>query len=78
MGPADDVDGKAKASPLWAKYGQRVDNESAREMLAARMAPAAGLADGSEGAEPARPPRTGSQPTSTWRRQAPSPAGWRR
>jgi hypothetical protein len=39
MGPADDVDGKAKASPLWAKYGQRVDNQSAREMLAARMAP---------------------------------------
>jgi hypothetical protein len=39
MGPADDVEGTAKASPLWAKYGQRVDNESAREMLAARMAP---------------------------------------
>jgi hypothetical protein len=38
MGPADDVEGKAKASPLWAKYGQRVDNNSAREMLAARMA----------------------------------------
>ena len=48
MGPADDVDGKAKASPLWAKYGQRVDNESAREILAARMAPAAGEAEGSE------------------------------
>ena len=41
MGPADDVEGKAKASPLWAKYGQRVDNESAREILAARMAPPA-------------------------------------
>jgi hypothetical protein len=39
MGPADDVEGKAKASPLWPKYGERVDNESAREMLAARMAP---------------------------------------
>ena len=77
MGPADDVDGKAKASPLWAKYGQRVDNESAREILAARMAPAAGLAEGSEGAERPRPPRTGSRPPSTWRRQAPSPAGWR-
>src|ERR1700759_849896 len=38
MGPADDIEGKAKASPLWAKYGQRVDNESAREMLAARVA----------------------------------------
>jgi len=41
MGPADDVEGKAKASPLWAKYGQRVDNESAREMLAARTTPPA-------------------------------------
>jgi len=48
MGPADDVDAKAKASPLWAKYGQRVDNESAREILAARMAPPAP-------AEPAAP-----------------------
>jgi hypothetical protein len=38
MGPADDIEDKAKASPLWAKYGQRVDNESAREMLAARAA----------------------------------------
>jgi hypothetical protein len=41
MGPADDVEGKAKASPLWAKYGQRVDNQSAREILAARLAPPA-------------------------------------
>jgi hypothetical protein len=41
MGPADDIEGKAKASPLWAKYGERVDNESAREILAARMAPSA-------------------------------------
>ena len=30
----------AKASPLYAKYGTRVDNQSAREMLAARLAPA--------------------------------------
>jgi hypothetical protein len=41
MGPADDIEAKAKASPLWAKYGTRVDNESAREILAARLAPAA-------------------------------------
>src|SRR5262249_17868578 len=41
MGPADDIEGKAKASPLWAKYGTRVDNESAREILAARLAPPA-------------------------------------
>jgi hypothetical protein len=54
MGPADGVEGKAKASPLWAKYGQRVDNESAREILAARMAPPAEEAEGAEGSEPAR------------------------
>ena len=37
IGPADDVDSAARASPLYAKYGQRVDDQSAREMLAARM-----------------------------------------
>jgi hypothetical protein len=37
MAPADDVDGVAKASSLWAKYGTRVDAQSAREMLAGRM-----------------------------------------
>jgi uncharacterized protein len=37
MAPADDVDGAAKASPLYAKYGTRVDRESARELLTARL-----------------------------------------
>ena len=37
MGPADDVEGAAKASPLFAKYGTREENESAREKLAARF-----------------------------------------
>src|SRR3954470_4188030 len=37
MAPADDVDAAAKASPLWAKYGTRMDNQSAREILAARL-----------------------------------------
>src|SRR5215210_4707486 len=37
IGPAPDVDGTAKASPLYAKYGTRVEAESAREKLAARM-----------------------------------------
>jgi hypothetical protein len=37
LGPADDVDAQAKASPLYAKYGTRVDNQSARELLAARL-----------------------------------------
>jgi DNA helicase HerA-like ATPase len=39
MAPADDVEAVAKASPLWAKYGTRVDAQSAREMLAARLQP---------------------------------------
>ena len=37
MGPTDNVDKAAKASSLYAKYGERKDSESAREMLAARM-----------------------------------------
>ncbi|MBI5104062.1 MAG: DUF853 family protein, partial [Solirubrobacterales bacterium] len=41
MAPADDLDALAKASPLMAKYGARVDAESARERLAARMERAA-------------------------------------
>jgi hypothetical protein len=37
MAPADDVDGAARASPLFAKYGTRDDRESASERLAARL-----------------------------------------
>jgi DNA helicase HerA-like ATPase len=38
MAPADDVEAAAKASPLWGKYAERVDAQSARELLAARVA----------------------------------------
>src|SRR5215217_4081940 len=37
MAPAADVDGPARASPLYAKYGARVDAQSARELLAGRI-----------------------------------------
>jgi uncharacterized protein len=37
MAPAEDVSGAAKQSPLFAKYGTRIDNRSARELLAARI-----------------------------------------
>ena len=37
MSAADDVDGAAKASPLFTKYGTPVDAQSARELLAARL-----------------------------------------
>jgi hypothetical protein len=33
MGRTDDVVRSAKASPLYSKYGTRVDNQSARELL---------------------------------------------
>jgi hypothetical protein len=32
MGPAPDVEAAAKASPLYARYGERLDNRSARAM----------------------------------------------
>jgi hypothetical protein len=38
------VDATAKASPLWAKYAVEVDRDSARELLAAKMAAAAAAA----------------------------------
>ena len=40
MGAAGDVEAVAKASPLYAKYGTRTDAQSAREMLADRVAQA--------------------------------------
>jgi hypothetical protein len=43
MGPAPDVEGAAKASPLYARYGERLDNPSARELLEARLAAPAPL-----------------------------------
>ena len=61
MAPADDVDGAAKASPLFAKYGTRTDAQSAREMLAARV-----------DAPPPRPPPRGAprrRPSSRRRRR---------
>ena len=78
MGPAGDVEGKAKASPLWAKYGQRVDNESAREILAARMAPSAEAAAPPDKPGQRRSASRSKQPPSISRRQAPSGAAWSR
>ena len=67
IGPAPDVDGVAKGSPLYAKYGTRVEAESAREKLAARMEQAT-VADEAEPAEDKprkRPPK----------KAAPAPSG---
>jgi len=60
MGPADDVEAAATASPLFAKYGQRVDAESAREKLAARLDAAT---------EPAEKPKPKAK------QRAPAPSG---
>jgi hypothetical protein len=59
IGPAPDVDAVAKGSPLYAKYGTRVEAESAREKLAARMEQAT-VADEAEPADDKprkRPPK---------------------
>ncbi len=53
MGPAEDVAGAAQASPLFAKYAERVDAESAHERLRARMDEAE-EAEAEPAAEPAR------------------------
>jgi len=74
MAPADDVAGAAKASPLWAKYGERVDAQSAHEILAGRIEDAQEQAQ----AEPRLDapmehvplPRRRSEP-----RRAPAPSG---
>ena len=57
MGPTDDVDKAAKASPLYAKYGTRVESQSARELLAARIEQASqpAAADGKGAAPTAQP-----------------------
>ena len=77
MGPADDVEGVAKASPLFAKYGARVDNESAREILGKRVEAAAAEAEEAERAKEAEKepkhipvPKVPKAP----RRRAPAPA----
>jgi hypothetical protein len=56
IGPAPDVDGVAKASPLYAKYGTRTEAESAREKLEARIEKATEPAAEKPRAKPRKPP----------------------
>src|SRR5215210_2416949 len=56
MKPAAGVDAAAKASPLYAKYGTRIDPDSARERLAARVE-AAPAPDTETVEAPEAPPR---------------------
>ncbi len=54
---AGDVEAQAKASPLWSKYAEEVDRESAREKLAGRLAEAAAARAGApQGAPPPQKP----------------------
>ncbi|MCX6362843.1 MAG: DUF853 family protein, partial [Actinobacteria bacterium] len=69
MAPADDVDAVAKGSPLWAKYGNRVDAQSAREMLAGRLQPPAAPA------AKARPTPTVPAPTAQHKQAGAAIAG---
>src|SRR4051812_24710736 len=62
IGPADDVEAAAKASPLFGKYGTRIEAESAREKLEGRLAQAE---------EPAPAKRA---PSGKRRRAGPAPA----
>src|SRR3954454_7712436 len=59
MGPADNVDATAKDSALYAKYGTRVDSQSARELLAARIQHSAEPEGKEERAKAARAARDG-------------------
>jgi len=68
IGPAPDVDGAAKGSPLYAKYGTRVEAESAREKLAARMEKATNAAAEPAGEKPRARRRKAAPP-------APAPSG---
>ena len=63
MDPIDDIDARAKASTLFAKYGTRVDPESAAELLAARV----------EQAPDAEPEPKPARPRSTRRAAKPKP-----
>jgi uncharacterized protein len=76
MDPADDVEGAAKASPLWAKYGERVDARSAHEILAGRLEAAKEPPEAEDEPrldapmEHVPPPRRRAEP-----RRAPAPSG---
>jgi DNA helicase HerA-like ATPase len=77
MAPTADVDGPAKASPLFAKYGTRTDAQSAREILAGRLEAASAPAPAPAPAE--KPPLehvpAPKLPKAPKRAPAPEPGG---
>jgi uncharacterized protein len=73
MAPAADVDGPAKASPLYAKYGARVDAQSARELLAGRLEAASEAAAPAKEPKPEKPLEHVPVPKLPKQRRAPAP-----
>ena len=71
MAPADGVEAAAKASPLWARYGEPVDAQSARELLAGRLAAPPPAPKG----EPEPDLRAPMEHVPAPRRRAPAPRG---
>jgi uncharacterized protein len=61
MAPADNVDAAAKASSLYAKYGARVDAQSAREMLASRIQQTSGPEEKHDRAKAAKATRSSDE-----------------
>jgi len=59
MDPAPDLEAPAKASPLWGKYGTRLERETAAEALAKRVETAA---EAEPAAEPAKKARAREKP----------------
>ena len=57
IGPGGDVDALARSSALWEEYGERIESESARELLAARLADP----DPAEEASPEEPAPDGAK-----------------
>ena len=55
MDPAPDLDAPAKASPLWTKYGTRLERETAAEALSKRVETASAAEPDAEPAKKTRP-----------------------
>ena len=74
MAPAPDPEAVARASPLWASYGTRVEGESAREVLEARLERASQPAPAPP-AERRAPDHVPVPKDLPRRRRAPAPSG---
>ena len=75
--PAADLDAAVAASPLTPKYGERIDRESAREILTARMEAGSEAAEADAGSQqdPATQPADATAAEAPGRIPAPSPQG---